>query len=102
MKYVWDMYRVVPSCMKEKNTCNISSFESVAWKPDSSNSGSSVIEVQSVNSLATSIGRTGSLPYYILNGENFVDAWTVDLKKKKKKNTIDKKIIRATNINFFI
>ena len=38
-----------------------------------------------MNSLATSIGRTGSLPYNILNGENFVDAWTVDLKKKKKK-----------------
>ena len=77
------MHRVVPSCMKEKYTCNFSSFESVARKSDSSNSGSSVIEVQSVNSLATSIGRTGSLPYNILNGENFVDAWTVDLKKNQ-------------------
>ena len=76
------MEYIVPSCMKEKYTCNFSSFESVARKSDSSNSGSSVIEVQSVNSLVTSIGRTGSLPYNILNGENFVDAWTVDLKKK--------------------
>ena len=70
-----------------KTTCNASSFERVAWKSASSNSGPSGSKFgEPWNSLSTSMGSTGSRPYNILKGENLVEAWTVDLSQKRKIN----------------